>query len=240
MSSEGNEVAEAVEKPRDLNVLICVPCHDRVLPGFAYSLARAMAYFGAMPYDGKKNVDVTFVKSSNLAESRTRLVSRAYQLEATHIVWIDSDMKFPEDAIPTLLNRAVPVVAINYPTKEIEARPTAYADDDNYVGPVWSGDNATGLVEVSHCGMGLMLTDIRVFEAIDAPYFHFEPQAPDFIHTATEDVYLCRKLREKGIKIHIDHDLSKRCAHVGDFEYTNSFAKQAEQTKQTLYRGLEN
>lgn len=227
------------EKPRDLSILICCPVHDRCTPGFAYSISRAMAFFAAMPYDGKKNVDVTMVKSSNLAEGRTRLVSRAFQLEATHILWVDSDMKFPEDAIPALLNRAVPVIGVNYPTKEIEARPTAYADNDDYVGPVWSGDNAEGIAEVSHCGMGLMLTDVRVFEALELPYFSFEAQAPDFIHTATEDVYFCRKLKEKDIKVYIDHDLSKRCAHVGDFEYTNKFATQAEQTKQTLYRALE-
>lgn len=227
------------EKPRDLNILICVPALDSIKTGCAYSIARALAFFAAMPYEGKKNVDVTFVKSSNLAESRTILVSRAFQLEATHILWVDSDMKFPEDAIPALLNHALPVVAVNYPTKDIEARPTAYADGDDYVGPVWSGDNSTGLCEVEHCGMGLMLVDVRVFEAIDLPYFHFEPQAPDFIHTATEDVYFCRKIAEKGIKVYIDHDLSKRCAHIGDFEYTNFLAKQAEQTKQTLYRSLE-
>lgn len=232
-------MSEGTTKPRPLNILICVPAHDRVTTAFSMSVCRAMAFFAALPYDGEKKVDITCVKSSNLAEGRTRLVSRAYQLEATHILWVDSDMKFPEDAIAALVNHALPVVGVNYPTKEIEARPTAYADGEDYVGPVWSGDRATGLCEVSHCGMGLMLTDVRVFEGIELPYFHFEPQGPDFIHTAKEDVYFCRKVREAGVKIFIDHDLSKRCAHVGDFEYTNSFAKQAEVVKQTLYRGLD-
>jgi len=227
------------EKPRDLNVLICVPAHDRVNPGFAWSLARAMTFFATMPYDGNKKVDVTVVKSSNLAESRTILVSRAFTLGATHILWADTDMKFPEDAIPALLNRSVPVVGVNYPTKDLVPRPTAYADNDDYIGPIWTGDNSEGLVEASHCGMGLLLTDTRVFENMELPYFHFEPQGPDFIHTATEDVYFCRKARELGVKIYIDHDLSKRCAHLGDFEYTNNMAKQAEIVKQEAYRELD-
>lgn len=237
---EASEAAPTGDgKPRPLNILICVPCMDAVSSGFAYSLARAMSFFATLPYDGEKKVDVTFVKSSNLAESRTRLVSRAMSLEASHILWLDSDMKFPPDVIPTLLNHNVPVVGVNYPTKEIEARPTAYADNDTYTGPVWTTEKTEGLAEVSHCGMGVMLTDVRVFEALDLPYFHFEPAAPDFVHTTGEDVYFCRKLREKGFTLYIDHDVSKKCAHIGSYEYTAFHAKTAEEVKQALYRELD-
>lgn len=230
--------AEA-SKPRPLKVLIAVPTNGMVQAGFSWSLARAMAFFATAPYDGEKQVELTMVKGSNLAQNRTILVSRAFQIGATHILWVDSDMKFPEDAIPALLNRNRLVVAVNYPTKEIEARPTAYAENDDYVGPVWSGDLAEGVADVKRCGMGLMLCDTRIFDAIELPYFQFVPQPPDFITTDGEDYFFCDKLGAAGIKIAIDHDLSKRCAHIGDFEYTNSMSKQAEVTKQELYRGLD-
>lgn len=225
--------------PRPLKVLICAPLNGLVYAEFARSLARAMAYFAPMPYAGEKTVDFTYIHGTNSAEKRNFLVSRAYQLDATHILWVDPDIKFPPDAIPALLNHGKSVVAINYPTKEIQARPTAYAETDDYVGPVWSGDNAEGLQEVSHCGMGLMLCDVRVFEALELPYFHCEPAPPDFLTIVSEETYLCHKMTKAGIKIYIDHDLSKRCARIGDFEYTNNFAKQAEVTKQELYRGLD-
>lgn len=226
-------------KPRPLNVLICVPTIGQVESGFAYSLTRAMSFFTALPYEGEKKVDVTFVKSSNLAESRTRLVSRAFMLEASHIMWFDSDMKFPPDIIPALLNHNVPVVAVNYSTKEDEARPTAYADNDVYTGPVWTTEKETGIAEVSHCGMGAMLTDIKVFENLELPYFHFEPAPPDFVHTTGEDVFFCRKVRAAGMPIYIDHDVSKKCAHIGTREYLTLHAQISEEVKQALYREME-
>lgn len=230
--------SEGVEPPRPLNVLICVPCHGACAAGFSWSLARAMSHFAMLPYDGEKKVDVTFVKSSNLPESRARLVARAYEMEASHILWLDSDMKFPADTIVRLLNHNLAAVGANYPTKEIEARPTAYVDDEDYIGPIWSGEKASGLQRVTHCGLGVMLTDMRVFDALALPFFAFEPQAPDFVRHVGEDVYFCRKLGEAGIPVHIDHDLSKQVAHIGEFEYTNFLSREAEMVKQALYKDL--
>ena len=67
--------AGADEIPRPLNILICVPSLGTCATGFAYSLARAMTHFTALPYAGEKKVDVTFVKSAHLPEGRTRLVA---------------------------------------------------------------------------------------------------------------------------------------------------------------------
>ncbi len=191
-----------------------------------------------MPYDGEKSIEVTFVGSSLLPEGRARLVSRGYDMEATHILWLDSDMKFPADVVARLLNHNKPVVAANYPRKNMEARPTAYLDSEDYVGPVWTGDKAEGLQQVTYCGMGVMLCDMRVFDALNLPFFAMEPQPPDFVKTVGEDVYFCKKLGDAGIEIFIDHDLSKQVAHIGEFEYTNFLSKEAEVVKQALYKDL--
>jgi len=228
----------ASEKPRPLRILVAVPTHGSVKSGFAIALARAAAHFAALPYDGEKAVIVTSVGSSILPEGRARLVARAYDADATHIMWFDADMKFPDDIISRLLNHNLAVVGVNYPRKNIEARPTAYADTPDYVGPVWSGDRASGIQEVSIVGFGALLCDMRVFDQIELPFFAFEPQAPDFVKTMGEDVYFCRKLHKAGIPVHIDHDLSKQVAHIGDFEYTNFLSKEAEVVKQKLYADL--
>lgn len=195
-----------------------------------------MSYFMSLPYAGEKSIDWEIVKGSILPEVRTRLVSQALARGATHILWWDADIKAPKDAVTRLYNHNLPVVGANYPTKEMASRPTAYADNDSYVGPLWTTQADKGVVEVAHMGMGLMLCDIRVFDMIDLPFFSFEPLAPDFVKHVGEDVYFCRKVREKEIGIFVDHDLSQNIAHIGDFEYTNWFAETAEQTKQKLYR----
>jgi len=129
---------------------------------------------------------------------------------------------------------------VNYPTKELESRPTAYTELDTYVGPAWTQEHHTGLLEVTSCGFGLMLIDMRVFDALgDAPWFQFTPMPPDFVKTETEDVFFCRKVREKGMPIVIDQDLSKLIAHIGDWEYTNKHADMCQATKQAIYRTMD-
>ncbi len=246
MPAEAKEAAEPVglatsqdgAKPRNLHVMICSPVLGDMKTGAAWALSNAKAYFAVMEYDGDKKVGWEICKSSNLCEGRTRLVSRAFDQGATHILWWDSDIKARVDVIPALLNHNKPIVALNYPTKDLNSRPTAYKDDEEFVGPLWTREESTGLVEVSHAGMGCMLVECSVYDALDLPYFHFEPMAPDFVKTGGEDVYFCRKAREAGFKIFVDHDLSKSVAHIGDFEYTNFWTNEAETVRQKLYQDL--
>lgn len=226
------------EKPRDLKVICAIPSHGDCKAAFTVSLARTVAHFASIPYDGVKDVQVTLIKSSVLPETRAMLVSRCLDMGATHMLFLDDDMKFPPDTIARLLNHNLAVVAVNYPRKNLEARPTAYADEPDYVGPVWSGDRASGLQQVAYCGFGIMLIDMRVFEKLSLPLFSFEPQPPDYIKYMGEDAYFCRKLADAGIPLFIDHDLSKQCSHIGDMEYTNFLSKESEIVRQALYRDL--
>ncbi len=230
---------EEVNGPlRPLRVLICVPSHGHHVSGFTRSVARAMAYFTAMPYGAEKALDIEIVNGSNLCEQRTVLVSKAYGYAATHILWADTDMKFPEDTIPRLLNHDKRVVGANYPQKTLDARPTAYRDDAQYVGPIWTKEASTGLEPASLMGLGLVLMDVSVFSEIELPYFLFEPQAPDNVKHLTEDYYLCKKLRGAGIEMFVDHDLSKQVAHVGLHDFTNSETEIAQEVKLKLYADL--
>jgi len=226
------------EKPRPLKVLICIPVHGDVKSGFMWSLARAMVHFATLPYDGEKALEVEVIKSSILPETRTRLVSRAYKFGATHIMWFDSDMKFPKDTIVRLLNHNKPVIGANYVTKDVEPRPVAYREDDDYIGPVWTKEDSTGLERVTFLGMGVLLTDIRVFDELDLPFFHFQPLPPQFSKQSGEDGFFCKKLHEKGIDVWIDHDLSKQVAHIGEYEYTCRMAELAQQVKLKEYDDL--
>ncbi len=229
---------DAEPKLRPLNILIAIPSGDTVKAGFAYSLARAMVHFASIPYDGEKQFDVTIVKSSVLPEQRTILVGRAHEQGATHILWLDSDMKFPADTIARLLNHNKLIVGVNYATKEIASRPTAYRDDDEYTGPVWTKEESAGLEQVRNMGMGVLLVDMKVFDAMELPYFEMKAAPPTKVKIIPEDLCFFLQAQELGIESWVDHDLSKQCAHIGDFEYTCDFAAISEQTKQKLYKEL--
>ncbi len=199
-----------------------------------------MAYFAVMPYQGEKSVDFAIVTGSNLCENRTVLVSKAFGYGATHILWVDTDMNLPEDTIPRLLNHNKPIVGANYPQKTLDARPTAYRDDDEYVGPIWTKKDSTGLEPASLMGLGCVLMESWVFNAIELPYFAFEAIPPDNVKHTTEDFYLCRKLKAAGVEMFIDHDLSQKVGHVGMHEYTNSECEIAQDVKLKQYADLPN
>jgi hypothetical protein len=83
-----------------LRILVCTPVYgDSVKRGYAHSVAQSMAFFAQVKSDVPKQIDIAMVYSSNLAENRHVLVSRAFQFEATHILFWDSDIKTPPDAL---------------------------------------------------------------------------------------------------------------------------------------------
>ncbi len=227
------------EKPPGYRILVATPVYgDTVKRGYAHSLAQAIAYFCQCKSDVERYIDVQMVFSSNLVENRHILVSKAHQFEATHMLFWDADIKVPFDAIVKMVNHNLPIVALNYPKKEVEARPTAYIDTESYVGPCYTQPQHTGLQEVTSCGFGFMLIEMGVFDKLDTPLFQFTQAGSEGIQTETEDVFFCRKAREAGFHIIIDHDLSKACAHLGDWEFTCAMADIAQSAKQELYRKM--
>lgn len=226
--------------PAGLRILVCTPVYgDTVKRGYAHSMAQAMAFFAQAKSDVEKYIDVQMVYSSNLIENRHILVSRAFQFEATHLLFWDADIKVPPDAIVRLVNHHQPIVAINYAKKEPEARPTAYIDSDTYVGPCFTQEHHKGLQQVSSCGFGFMLIEMGVLEKLDMPLFQFTQCGQDNAKTETEDVFFCRKATEAGFPVLIDHDLSKQCAHIGDWEYLCSHSDIAQAAKQHLYHQMD-
>lgn len=223
-----------------LRILVCTPVYgDTVKRGYAHSLAQAMAFFAQAKGDVDKFVDVAMVYSSNLIENRHMLVSRAFQFEATHMLFWDADIKAPADAIVRLVNHHQPIVAINYAKKEPEARPTAYIDSESYVGPCFTQEHHTGLQQVTSCGFGLMLIRMDVLQKLDMPLFQFTQCGQDNAKTETEDVFFCHKAHDAGFPVLIDHDLSKRCAHLGDWEYTCAMSDIGQAAKQHIYHQMD-
>jgi hypothetical protein len=223
----------------ELRILVCTPVYgDSVKRGYAHSVSQAMAFFAQVKSDVPKQIDIAMAYSSNLVENRHILVSRAFQFGATHLLFWDSDIKAPPDAIVKLVNHHLPIVAINYAKKEPEARPTAFIDTDSYIGPCWTQSQHKGLQEVSSCGFGLMLIETSVLQAIETPLFQFTQVGTEGIKTETEDVYFCHKAQKAGFHIVIDHDLSKQCAHLGDWEFTCSMSDIAQAAKQKLYSDM--
>jgi hypothetical protein len=162
-----------------------------------------------------------------VAENRTRCVAVAMKDKMTHILWVDSDMGFPGWSLDALMEWKVPVIGANYPRKTVPPTPTAYADTDDYTGPLYSEIGATGIEQVKHIGFGLCLTHMAVFDKLmqiregdNPPFFHQEPMKGGN-RWCTEDVYFAHRCFKAGVPIYVDHDVSNAVIHVGKIHYDN-------------------
>lgn len=150
---------------------------------------------------------------SCLPMGRQQALLSARKLGASHILFIDDDMTFAPDMLQHMISRNLPVVAANCVTKSDTPRYTALNEQRK---PISSKDK-TGVEEVYRVGMGVMLIELAAIEHIQPPHFEVLWDKTGYI---SEDLYFCDKLRNAGIKIYIDHDVSQHIGHIGDYVYT--------------------
>jgi hypothetical protein len=206
-------IPKFIQKP-DLtsNVAICVPVRDLVTSTFSYSLAMLMKKCGER---GQK-VSLHMVMGSEVAMQRQQLVDEVLETSATHIFWVDSDMKFPPDTLFSLLSHKKDIVGANYSTRVKPHRPVAFKNESNLDKRVFGG---TGVEEVFALGSGLLLVNKCVYENILRPHYSVEWN-DDYTNLMGEDIYFCKKASMHGYTSHVDNALSDRVAHIGMKEYT--------------------
>lgn len=221
-----------MEQPPRVAIVFC--SHDRVHAGWAYDLVHLSSYFvargGFVPETGKTfTLGFNWCMTSILPEGRHRLVEAIKtKPDVQKILWIDTDMRFPKEALHMLLRHDLPIVAANYVSRRPPFRFTS-GTLDNTMLETRPGD--TGLVEVGHVPFGFCLTDVSVFED-DGPWFAFDWQR-DEENAARwkvigEDVFFCREVRARGHKIFVDQELSNLIGHIGEFEYNSAVMQQIE------------
>ena len=94
-------IPKFIQKPDPTsNVAICVPVRDTVTSAFTYSLSMLMKKCGE---NGQK-VSLHMIMGSEVAMQRQQLVDQALDTSCTHIMWIDSDMKYHPDTLKILIS----------------------------------------------------------------------------------------------------------------------------------------
>jgi hypothetical protein len=198
-------------------ISVCVPARDEVHTMFTFDLVNAISH-----HIGTTGEIVNLLMSQGtlLCSQRTELVMNAIHANADYLLFLDSDMRFPADTIARLLAHGECVVAANCARRRMPTGPTAGNYDKATGRKVlrYSMPEDTGLEQVDMVGTGVMLVDINVFKVIDMPWFAtpWDTAAKGYMG---EDVYFCKLLRDNGIPLYIDHDLSKQIGHIGTFEY---------------------
>jgi GT2 family glycosyltransferase len=165
------------------------------------------------------DLHLVFNNGTVLSSQRQELAKIAMLHGADWTVWFDSDMRFPKDTIECLLKHKEPIVMAGYPTRKPPAiEPTQYLDDATEI-RVYTEESSTGLQEIASGGFGCIAVHRSVFEAMEPPWVHIPWHEEEMRFECGEDVYFCRKARQAGFRILMDHDLSKRIAHIGQYEF---------------------
>ena len=197
---------------KSANVAICVPVRDTVTAVFAHSLAMLMKKCG----ETGLSTSLHFNMGSEVAMQRQQLVDQVLETSCTHVMWIDSDMKFPVDTLNILLSHKKDIVAGNYSTRVPPYRPVAFTNENDLDSRAYTG---TGLQQVFAVGSGMMLVKREVYENISRPHYMIE-YSEDYTSLVGEDIYFCKTANKYGYKVFVDHDLSDRIAHIGTRAFT--------------------
>lgn len=197
-------------------VAVCVPARDMVHASFAFDLVRAVGHHVTNSQD---NIITKLNQGTILVDQRNSLVQEVLAEGATHILWIDSDMRFPRDVIQRLLDRNLPIVAANCSVRRHPARFIAIkghtADGFEHV---QTYPDSTGVEEVVAVGFGVMMIKAEVFRKMEQPWHRLVWNTRDMKYVG-EDIVWCHGARDAGYRVYIDHDLSKEIQHTGMHEF---------------------
>jgi hypothetical protein len=199
-----------------MKIAICVPHCGDTKAEFTISLVRlAITTLEAkINFNGaivRPEIKPFFFTTSILPLGRIKLAEAALEWGADYLLWADSDHSFPGSALLRLLAHNVDVVGINQPRVRPPHELTAVGLDGAPLRP------GSGLESVMSMGLALCLVRAAVFSSLSRPWFQVNIlENGDVIG---EDFWFFRRLREAGVKLHVDHDLSARVGHVGQRIY---------------------
>ena len=201
---------------------IVVPANDNVSAQWAMSFANMVGYTMSVLGD-KVKISTRARIGTYVHRAREELIRDVAEEGGHYILWCDADHVFPADALVKLLGHDKAMVGINYTTRRMPPRFVAVketaVEHDGKGKLCQTREDSEGLETVEALGFGLVLMKLAILPTLpeEGPWFFFEHN--DNGSHVCVDVWFCRLVRQAGWEIHVDHDLSKLCTHVGTLEY---------------------
>jgi len=197
------------------SVMVLVPAMEMVNAEFAQHLAMACANLVA---NGIK-INCAFNIGSVITIARRNLTDIFLKSDFEYAWWVDSDMKFPIDAPIKLLKRGVPLVGANYRRRRFPNPGfTGMMGQPGGFTELVTDDNSPAMQEVDVLPHGMVMVHRSVYEKIPQPHY-LQEFVPEMNLEIGEDIYFCRKAKENGIPVWVDHELSREIAHIGIFHF---------------------
>ncbi len=193
-----------------MRLVIGGPTLATVPAAFAVDLA---ALYAKTRMDGPwSSVTLGYIGATYVHVGREAVLAGARERQATHMLWLDTDMAFPPETAIRLAQHNQPIVACNCLLKDPRQLFTAQVDGVR----VATTPTSTGLEAVHSVGMAVMLMRMDVVEQLPRPWFRHGLAG---LVDIGEDILFCRAVRSVGYDVLIDHDLSKEIGHIGAYTY---------------------
>lgn len=210
--------AQKAEPAKQPYVTIAAAGYGEVSAEFAFSLAAAMRHI-------QYPVRLDYESSCYVHLNRNKLLDRAIKLpEATHLMFIDTDIAFPRDGVDRLLAHGKPIIGGNYYYKR-EPKDGRRESTVKALSGVPTEIDKSKPFEAAAIPTGFMLIDLEVMRGLVPPPpmgdhegnpLGGPPRWFDFGNYAGfvgEDVYFCHLVREQGVPIWCDPTIP--LGHVG-------------------------
>lgn len=200
----------------DAKIAFSVPSGGEWKSGTAVSSIMLVTDFMQYGVPGlrSRSVHVNSTESSMLVANRHNAVKVALKHGASHLLFVDSDMRFPPWALRRLLSHDLPIVAANCTRRAFPVTGTALDMDGKDV----DSNGRTGLEKVRQVGAAFMLIRRDVLEKLRPPLFLME-WVPEMDGYCGEDIYFSQLVQAAGFDMWVDHDLSRHIGHIGSFTY---------------------
>ncbi len=155
----------------------------------------------------------SMTRGQPIDQARNILATKALESGAEYIMFIDSDVIIPPEAITRMMQHNLDIVSGVYYVRHDPISAAAWMkskDDSGKYNPIIKyTENA--LVEVDAIGFGCVLVHRRVFEKLELPYFKWTV-SDDGQTGVSEDFYFCELAKQAGFHIYLDTGV--QCEHI--------------------------
>jgi hypothetical protein len=141
-------------------VAVCIPSDDHVHAGFCISLVHMLMHTMLTDAIKLEGITIQHIGASILPYSRYTLVKQALHHNATHLLFIDSDMTFPPDTLVRLMRHDKEIVGINAMSRRPPYNLTAWARPGERIVTL---TDSMGLEKIWRTGFAVVLIKAEVF-----------------------------------------------------------------------------
>lgn len=198
-----------------IRTLVAIPCLEMVHADFMKSVVEM---------DKPENTSIATIKNTLIYNARNMIADNAIRYGFDRVLWLDSDMIIPKDALMKLsadMDKGYDFVSAVYFMRKFPTAPVVYSDVWYKVTDNEASAGATNVIniperifECAGSGFGCVMTSVTMLKALTERYG--APFTP--MMGISEDLAFCWRAKHNGFGLYCDGRI--KCGHIGSYVYT--------------------